>query len=226
MRKRYKKQPKFFLSAFRTARYGSVFVNAVMLASATALTIMVIYGFDLFIDSMPHKVAQNDSLTNLVDMVRLGVVGFTGLTILLPMAFGWIARGLRKMKDKRLMEQYKSGGSTSSVGWYDFERLCKGLLEKNGYKVEHKGGSGGDGGIDLIAHRGGVSTLVQCKHWKSKRVGVSIVREMVGAAIHHGYPEMMVITSGTFTREAVDFAEGKKITLIDGHLLRKTISVY
>ena len=41
-------------------------------------------------------------------------------------------------------------------------------------------GVGSDGGIDLRLKKSGNVFLVQCKHWKTQKVDVRIVREMYG----------------------------------------------
>ena len=46
--------------------------------------------------------------------------------------------------------------------------------------VEETGGGGADGGIDLKLRRRRTTTLVQCKHWKTWKVGVISIREFYG----------------------------------------------
>jgi restriction system protein len=57
---------------------------------------------------------------------------------------------------------------------------------------------------------------VQCKRWKSKPVGVPIVREMFGILTAERADRATVITTSRFTKESEDFARGKPIDLIDG----------
>jgi restriction system protein len=65
---------------------------------------------------------------------------------------------------------------------------------------------------------------VQCKHWKARSVGVKVVRELFGvlkaANANHG----VVVTYGSFTLEAVEFAKANSITLIDGPKLTRMIA--
>src|SRR6185295_11107222 len=47
----------------------------------------------------------------------------------------------------------------------DFERLCLGLISREGYReVEHIGAAGTDGGIDITARRDGRRIAFQCKN--------------------------------------------------------------
>ena len=81
-------------------------------------------------------------------------------------------------------------------------------------RENHRGGA--DGGIDIKLETDGQVHLVQCKQWKSQKIGVSVVREMFGVMVSEGAASVFVITSGTFTKEAENFAAGKPIELIDG----------
>ncbi|MFC3203233.1 DUF2034 domain-containing protein [Alteromonas oceani] len=57
---------------------------------------------------------------------------------------------------------------------------------------------------------------LQCKQWKTQKVGVNVVREMFGVLTAHQANHFIIISSGTFTQQAIDFAAGKPIELIDG----------
>lgn len=111
------------------------------------------------------------------------------------------------------------------LSWRDFERQVAEVYRQEGYWVEECGGNGPDGGVDLRLTRGGERVLVQCKHWKSWKVGAPVVRELYGVLMAEGANRAVVITSGRISREAVSFAEGKPLELVSGDgllaLLRK-----
>ena len=79
-----------------------------------------------------------------------------------------------------------------------------------------EGGFGADGGIDLELRKSDESALVQCKQWKAQKVGVSVVREMFGVLTASHADKVIIITSGRYTQQAIDFASDKRITLVDG----------
>ena len=79
--------------------------------------------------------------------------------------------------------------------------------------------SGADGGVDLILHREGQTALVQCKQWKTWKVGVKIVRELYGVMAAQKAARGVVVVCGRFTREDKAFAEGKPLELVDGPVL-------
>lgn len=67
------------------------------------------------------------------------------------------------------------------------------------------------------------STLIQCKNWKTKAVGVSIVRELFGVVTAENASAGILVCSGNFTRDAIEFARGKPIELVAGAELIRLI---
>jgi restriction system protein len=97
-------------------------------------------------------------------------------------------------------------------------------FRRQGYLVLENPSEGADGGIDLRLRKNGQMTFVQCKHWKSKSVGVKIVRELYGVMTAAKVDNGILATFGNFTQEAKNFAKGKPIHLIAGNQLVKLIS--
>jgi restriction system protein len=90
--------------------------------------------------------------------------------------------------------------------------------------VEETLGGGADGGVDLVLGRDGNVTLVQCKRWKGRPVPVQTVRELFGVLHDRGAVSAKLVATSKFTSEAIAFAKGKPIELVDSdallHLLR------
>lgn len=74
-----------------------------------------------------------------------------------------------------------------------------------------------------MLRRGSEKFLVQCKQWKALKVGVEIVRELYGVIAASGATGGVVVTSGTFTNEAIAFAQGRNVTLVDGPQLHRLL---
>ena len=108
----------------------------------------------------------------------------------------------------------------SDIDWRAFEGLVGEHFRRLGFTVEERGGSGPDGGVDLLLRRDSDRYVVQCKHWRSRQVGVATVREIYGAMAALGALGAYVVTSGTFTRGAKEFAAGRHIELVDATSLR------
>jgi len=111
----------------------------------------------------------------------------------------------------------------NGISWQEFEELVGEFFRRKGYAVTETGGSGPDGGVDLVLLNGDEKTLVQCKQWRSYRVGVKIVRELYGVMAAEGAAAGYVVTSGQFTADAIRFANGREIELIDGENLNRLI---
>lgn len=94
-------------------------------------------------------------------------------------------------------------------------------------KKSKKDGIYGDGGKDVILKRGlfRCKTIVQCKFY-TDAVGVSVVRELVGTMVHYGVKRGVVITPSSFSKDAVIFAKGKNIELIDGKKINKLLKEF
>lgn len=89
-------------------------------------------------------------------------------------------------------------------------------FRQRGFSVLETGGGGADGGVDLVLSNGREKFLVQCKQWRALKVGVAVVRELYGVTAARGATGGFVVTSGRFTPDAIDFAAGRNIELIDG----------
>lgn len=116
---------------------------------------------------------------------------------------------------RRLLDQQTDLDSIRSLTWRDFERLVAEAYRRQNYSVVENGGGGADGGVDLVLRREG-TVLVQCKRWKTYRVGVKEVRELFGILSAEKAARAILITSGRFTDDARAFAAGKPLDLIDG----------
>lgn len=111
----------------------------------------------------------------------------------------------------------------SHITWREFESLVQESFRLRGYSVRRLGGDGPDGGVDLVLERGSEKTLVQCNQWRAHKVGVSVVRELYGVMAAEGASSGIVVTSGTFSQDAIDFAEGRNLRLIAGEELYQMI---
>lgn len=155
--------------------------------------------------------------------------------------FGAIISGIKAFRGKRLAKKYTeyesspqqpqrqpestqtSSKPTDEVSWQQFELLVGEAFRKAGYRVIDGGDTGADGGVDVHLSKDGNKYFVQCKHWKSRKVGVGVVRELYGVMAGAGAKGGFVVTSGDFTEEAQAFAKGKRLGLINGSKLDKMI---
>jgi restriction system protein len=116
-----------------------------------------------------------------------------------------------------------AAGALQGMSWQDFEKLVGEHYRSQGYRVSETGGAAPDGGVDLVLSKDGEKILVQCKQWRAFKVGVSVVRELYGVMAAQGASGGIVVTSGRFTDEAVAFADGRNVRLVDGPKLRSLL---
>jgi restriction system protein len=107
--------------------------------------------------------------------------------------------------------------------WREFEALVAQAFRMRGYSATEVGGDGPDGGIDVVLAKGGEKFLVQCKHWRARRVGVDVVRQLYGVMASRGATGGFVVTSGQYSSDAKAFAQGRNVTLIDGSGLTRLL---
>lgn len=128
----------------------------------------------------------------------------------------WVMAEVDKWFSRRLLDSRDGLSSIQRLSWSDFEELVAEAYRRKGYRVIRRGGAGPDGGVDLVLTKGAETVLVQCKQWKAWKVGVKVVRELLGAMTAEGATAGVVVCSRHFTKEARSFVENKSITLLDG----------
>lgn len=135
----------------------------------------------------------------------------------------WIMAELKKLGTRRLLDNQSDIQSLRSMSWQELERLVGEAFRRRGYRVEERGGAVPDGGVDLVLHKGGEKTLVQCKDWKVWRVGVRPVRELRGVMASEGAARGIVVTCGGFTRAARAFGAANSVELVNGEALWRLV---
>lgn len=125
------------------------------------------------------------------------------------------------------VQQSPASDALNGMSWQEFEVLVGEGFRLQGYQVVESGGGGADGGVDLVLSRpgknGGEKFLVQCKQWRALKVGVDVVRELYGVMAAKGAAGGFVVTCGRFTDEAMNFASGRNLTLLDGPELQSLL---
>ncbi len=113
-----------------------------------------------------------------------------------------------------------------AIEWRRFEAVCEALFAQAGFEARTQS-HGPDGGVDVwlhSKHAQGPVSVVQCKHWLSKPVGVKEVREFFGVMASHQLKRGTYATTSTFTPDALTFARSNGIHALDGVGLLKLIA--
>lgn len=105
--------------------------------------------------------------------------------------------------------------------WKRFEELCAAYFHELGLRAETIR-CGADGGIDAKLFKGDSNepeSIIQCKAWNTRPVGVKPVRELFGVMAHEKVAKGIFLTTGSYTQEARSFAQEKSLFLVDGEKL-------
>ncbi len=130
---------------------------------------------------------------------------------------------VKSLGQRALLESQYSLESIRNISWQQFEQLVGEAYRRQGYTVIVTGGGGADGGVDLVLRRNDRLTVVQCKRWKTRQIKVNLLYELLGVMTANHADACIFVTSGTYTRDALAFAEGKPMTLVDGEALLRLI---
>lgn len=210
-RRRYRKAPAedFFEEL---VKLSSVLPWWATLPIATLLFLFVPFDFNTAGLTEPSDAAMF--------IVGIFFKGLFKYMVPLALAVGAVINIFSKFKSITLFSSISKRGATeviSKLSWQDFEFLLSEYYKKQGYSTEITGGGGADGGIDIKLYKDGETYLVQCKHYKSWKVSVQIVREFFGIVTAENAAGGYIVTSGRFTKDAYAFAKGKNIHLVNGH---------
>ena len=159
-----------------------------------------------------ERAAVDNLPNNVFASVSRSAAPFVAMLILLA----WVVSLFKKESRAKLIESTTTVESLREMSWEDFEDLVGEACRRQGYSVEKAGGAEPDGGVDLVLRKDGRVTLVQCKRWRTREVGVSIVRELRGVMASQSAQAGMIVCCGSFTDDAQAFARKNGIALIDG----------
>lgn len=104
------------------------------------------------------------------------------------------------------------------IEWRRFEAVVERLFQQAGFETRSQS-HGADMGVDVWLYSRSQPeqpvSVVQCKHWSGKRVGVDKIRELRGVMAAHGVARGQFATTSSFTPDAVEFGQANAINLLD-----------
>ena len=103
----------------------------------------------------------------------------------------------------------------------EFEVFLKQLFEILGYTVMQTKTSG-DQGADLVIMLDNIKTAVQAKRYSGK-VSNTAIQQVVASKKHYKCDKSMVVTTGKFTKSAIQLAISNEVELWDSEKLSKVI---
>jgi len=106
----------------------------------------------------------------------------------------------------------------------EFEKLVSLIFKQRGYSIVENNEQNYDG-VDVVLRIDNKDTFVQYRHWREHHIDVAPLEElcaiMKAESVNHG----IVITTGIFTDDALEAAQGKKLMLINGVDLSLMVNV-
>ncbi len=125
-----------------------------------------------------------------------------------------VARWDRRRRLRRTVEGLRS------LPPPEFEAEVGRWLRRDGWRIEHRGGTG-DGGIDIVAKKGRETLAIQCKRYaEATPVTASQLRDLYGAAIAEGATGAVMVTTGRVSKAAREWCEslppGLRAVLLEG----------
>ncbi|MBT8036917.1 MAG: restriction endonuclease [Verrucomicrobiae bacterium] len=151
------------------------FVNDLILAPWWVSLILA--GVTYFIGGILPGITSSDmAITMIVNIARSSAPIFS-----IALIFVSLLSFIRSVKTRSQLKRQKSVDTLNELSWKSFEDVIGELFRQRGYRVEEMLGGGADGGVDLRLRKDGQFTLVQCKRWKKQKVGLPVMRELLGA---------------------------------------------
>lgn len=89
---------------------------------------------------------------------------------------------------------------------FDFEELVADILNRLGYGHVEKILFTQDGGRDILIHSPNGLIVIECKHQPKTSIGRPIVQKLHSAAITSKAVKGILVTTGRFTKEALEYA--------------------
>lgn len=143
----------------------------------------------------------------------------------LGLVFGGLAIGfwVHNWRKRRIrVEDAQTLADLMAMTPEDFEVYIAAVFEAYGHEAEVSGGNG-DHGIDIrVMTDQGSLWIVQCKRY-SGSVGEPVVRDLYGTLLHTEAQRAYLFTTGSFTKQALDWVEEKPLVLYDGESLVRLI---
>jgi len=113
----------------------------------------------------------------------------------------------------------------SRLNFIEFQQLLGQHYRQLGYQVNEKHSQPTDSGVDIELTKFAQVSLVQCKYWKCRKVGVKAIRETHNVLLSSNADRIIIVTTGEFTLEAYRFARGKNLKLINGIQLNPMLAL-
>lgn len=108
-----------------------------------------------------------------------------------------------------------------AMKWLNMQLLLAEAFRLQGFLVKEIGGES----ADIVLLKEEHIYLVDCRHWRSSEVGANAAGRLYGAMGRLDAKGGFVVTAGSFTPDALEFARGLNVELIAGRELARMIEL-
>lgn len=124
----------------------------------------------------------------------------------------FLAAVLEAPVDARVRERRRTLTTAAAEDPAGFEIACASRLTRLGWRAEVTPPSG-DQGADIIAYKGRLCAVIQCKMYKGT-VGNAAVQEVLAAKLYYSADVAAVVTTSSYTKSAIRLAEKCNVLLM------------
>lgn len=96
----------------------------------------------------------------------------------------------------------------------EFKKLIAILFKQRGYTIVETEES--NDSVDITLKMNGAKTFVQYKHWREYEIDIAELEKFDAVMEEESVREGIMITTGLFTQEALDYSHAKHLLLING----------
>jgi restriction system protein len=196
----------FYTSAIMRRRKNS-WADNLVLASWWVSAVLALLAYAILPSVLPAAVVKG----GLVVIITFGLLAISALS------------AIRSLRSRSLLDTQTGVDSLRDLPWKSFEDVLAEAYRRQGYHVKEMLDSGADGGVDLVLRKDEQVVVVQCKRWRGKPVPVQVVRELYGVMIDQRASAAKIVATTSFTPEAIVFAKGKPIELVDSKALLRLV---
>ena len=143
------------------------------------------------------------------ELIRIAVI------VLLSVLSIWVTIKVYRWKQRSIVQKKLIAAGSAhpmQLSPTEYEEFCAALLRNQGWKTQVTSQSG-DYGADVIATKGRVTMVVQCKQW-SGSVGVKAVQEVHTALSYYRANKAIVVTTSYYTKAAKNLAAKVGVELL------------
>lgn len=174
----------------------------------------LLLGFMVFIAEgiiLPYQAWHSTLNPTLQFLVSSGIFTVGASIVIFGGFYFLVGRFNHRVKRKTLKELQR-------MNPFEFEQYVSRVLQANGYRRVKVSSKTNDGGKDIVCYdRFGRKCVVEVKRYADHNlIGRPLIQKLHSCMIHERATRAIFVTTSDFNQNAVQYAKGKNIDLING----------